>query len=74
MGANVFVLSDRTFSYMSSVRKEMLSPHLDLQLPMQLVHIITKVVSSNFICYTCTFVSLSIIPGGATGKLHMCVV
>jgi hypothetical protein len=70
MGANVFVLSDRTFSYMSSVRKEMLSPHLsrivyklDLQLPMQLVHIITKVVSSNFICYTCTFVSLSIIPG-----------
>ena len=28
MGANVFVLSDRTFSYMSSVRKEMLSPHL----------------------------------------------
>jgi hypothetical protein len=28
MGAKVFVLSDRTFSYMSSIRKEMLSPHL----------------------------------------------
>jgi len=28
MGANVFVLSNRTFSYMSRVRKEMLSPHL----------------------------------------------
>jgi hypothetical protein len=48
MGANVFVLSDRTFSYMSSVRKEMLSPHLSRRVSFVMNQIVFPVRVKNY--------------------------
>jgi hypothetical protein len=59
-----FLVFNATFSNISAISWRPVLVMEEAGVPVQLVHIITKVVSSNFICYTCTFVSLSIIPGG----------